>query len=188
MIRGEKAAEKEKPNALDLASLHSAYAGGLQAFLASRSGDPHLAEDLVQEVFIRLQKNQHKLRKTDSVKAWLYTTARRLAADHFRRQKPVPEEEDIPEEPFRTEELSACVPHFIMELPEPYRTALKQVEIEGLSQREYAEQIGISYSGAKSRIQRGRQMLKSKLEECCSIQTDRYGNVIDYAPRSGNRG
>jgi DNA-directed RNA polymerase specialized sigma subunit, sigma24 homolog len=52
------------------------------------------------------------------------------------------------------------------------------VEIKNVSQLELAQQLGISYSGLKSRVQRGRQMLKEKMTDLYHIQTDGYGNVI----------
>ena len=81
------------------------------------------------------------------------------------------------------EYFSNCVPTFLDALPEKYREALYLVEIEGLSQKELAERLNISYSGAKSRVQRGREKLKEALLECCRISTDVYGNVVEYRRR-----
>jgi RNA polymerase sigma-70 factor (ECF subfamily) len=52
--------------------------------------------------------------------------------------------------------------------------------MEGLSQRELADKLGISYSGAKSRVQRGREKLKNMVLQCCEVATDKYGNVLGY--------
>jgi RNA polymerase sigma-70 factor (ECF subfamily) len=64
-----------------------------------------------------------------------------------------------------------------------YRQAVQLSEIEGLPQQEVADRLGLSLSGAKSRIQRGRLMLKDELERCCRFEFDRRGNVMDYEPR-----
>jgi len=67
-------------------------------------------------------------------------------------------------------------------LPEPYRKALVLTELEGLTQQELADKVGISLSGAKSWVQRGRQQLKEMLTECCAFEFDRRGGVIDCTP------
>jgi RNA polymerase sigma-70 factor (ECF subfamily) len=72
----------------------------------------------------------------------------------------------------------------IYSLPEPYRDAVVLTELEGLTQRELANRLGISLSGAKSRVQRGRAQLKQMLDECCTFEFDRRGKVIDCTPRA----
>ena len=71
----------------------------------------------------------------------------------------------------------------IGELPDSYREAVQLSEVEGLSQREVADRIGLSLSGAKSRIQRGRGMLKDALERCCRFEFDGRGNLMGYDPK-----
>ncbi len=68
-------------------------------------------------------------------------------------------------------------------LPDDYREALLFTEYEGLTQKELAERLGVSYSGAKSRVQRAREKLKTMLLACCHFEFDRLGKVIDYQPR-----
>ena len=53
-----------------------------------------------------------------------------------------------------------------------------RVDFEGMSQKEYADRLGISISGAKSRVQRAREKLKDLILKCCDYQFDKYGNVI----------
>jgi len=71
----------------------------------------------------------------------------------------------------------------IRSLPAGYRDAVQLAEIEGLSQQEVADRLGLSLSGAKSRIQRGREMLKDALDRCCHFEFDSRGNMMDYEPR-----
>ncbi|RMG58329.1 MAG: sigma-70 family RNA polymerase sigma factor [Bacteroidetes bacterium] len=87
------------------------------------------------------------------------------------------------EDPDLTTRFSACIRPMIEGLPEPYREALWLSEMEGLSQKELAARLGISYSGAKSRVQRGREKLKAQILACCEVSADRYGNIIDFYPR-----
>src|SRR6185312_9496618 len=79
--------------------------------------------------------------------------------------------------------LAGCVSLFVAALPSPYREAVTLVELEGLTAREAAEMAGISVSGMKSRVQRGRAQLRELFELCCEIAVDARGKVTDYTRR-----
>ena len=72
-------------------------------------------------------------------------------------------------------------------LPEPYRAAVALADVEGLGRQEIADRLGLSLSGAKSRVQRGRQQLRAMFLDCCNVERDGRGNVMEYHPteRSG---
>ena len=72
----------------------------------------------------------------------------------------------------------SCLGEMLLTLPEKYRQAIELTELQNLSQTHLAEKLNISHSGAKSRVQRARQMLKDKMEAAYHIKMDRYGNVI----------
>lgn len=80
-------------------------------------------------------------------------------------------------------ELTECVAFFVARLPSPYREAITLTELQGMSQREAAEMLGVSLSGVKSRVQRGRQRIRRMFEECCEMSLDARGRVTDCAPR-----
>ena len=80
-------------------------------------------------------------------------------------------------------ELSACVAPMIAALPEKYRDALIMTDLNGMTQQEAANRLGVSLSGAKSRVQRGRKQIKDMLLACCRVELDRLGGVVDFAPR-----
>jgi RNA polymerase sigma-70 factor (ECF subfamily) len=82
-------------------------------------------------------------------------------------------------------DLAGCVRPLVQLLPLPYREALTLVEFDGVPQVEVASQLGISVSGMKSRVQRGRLMLRDGLVACCDISRSATGGVLDFAPRSG---
>lgn len=81
------------------------------------------------------------------------------------------------------EELSACLRPMTQHLPPHYRDAIMLVELEGVTHREAATRHGISISGMKSRVQRGRQMLKRALEDCCQVHFGPAGAIDDYTTR-----
>jgi RNA polymerase sigma-70 factor (ECF subfamily) len=80
-------------------------------------------------------------------------------------------------------ELGPCVSAMVAALPEAYREALRLSSSQGLSQKALSERLGISFSGAKSRVQRARAKIKEQLLECCHFQFDHAGRIIDYQSR-----
>jgi RNA polymerase sigma-70 factor, ECF subfamily len=77
-------------------------------------------------------------------------------------------------------EISPCLRPMLNYLPEKYREAVRFADLEGMTQIELANRLGLSLSGAKSRVQRGREQLKALLMECCQFEFDCRGKVIDY--------
>ena len=82
-------------------------------------------------------------------------------------------------------ELARCLLPLMNRLPPAYRRAVTLAELEGLTQREVASSLGLSLSGAKSRVQRGRQMLAESLQDCCRVEFDRRGGIADYTCGTG---
>lgn len=162
----------------------------LQGYIARRMRKHEDVDDILQEVFIKVQAGLHTVRSHGSASAWLYRIAANSIADHYRAQRPweeLPADDELaaPEaQPDPVAELTACLQPFIAELPETYRAALQLSEIEGLPQKEVAHRLGISLSGAKSRVQRGREKLRLRLLDCCNIETGRNG-ISGYAQRDG---
>lgn len=158
----------------------------LRGFIAKRVRERDAVDDILQEVFLKVNTSLHTVKSHGSISAWLYRIAANSIADHYRSQKPweeLPDELAAPEpERDYIAELAACLQPLIADLPETYRTALVLSEIEGLPQREVADRLNISLSGAKSRVQRGREKLRQRLLDCCYIETGRSG-IIGYEPR-----
>ena len=171
----------------------AAFEARLQAYIRRRVA-PDAADDLVGDVLLRLVQHREQLAAADSPIAWVMRTASNAVADHYRKRaaeeralakaavEPVDDED--PETSTASDEIALCLVPFIQGLPEPYREALMLTEIEGLSQKEAAEKLGISISGMKSRVQRGRAKLKDSLDRCCAFELDRRGTLIDYRMRT----
>jgi RNA polymerase sigma-70 factor (ECF subfamily) len=161
----------------------------LRGFILRRVKEENVTDDILQEVFIKMQLNIGKLRNPQKINAWIFQIARHAITDYYRQNKPVPVSGDHPTETLAFEEqnlnqqLATWLPSAIELLPEKYRQAIYLTEIEGLSQKELAERLNISYSGAKSRVQRGREKLKDVILQCCEVQADGYGNILGYRAR-----
>ena len=156
-------------------------------FVNQKVQDKELAKDIVQDVFVKVFTNFNTLKNKDKIVSWIFQITRNEVNNYFRDQKFESSIADFPEtdaiDDNLTSEFSQCMIPMIESMPEKYSEAIKLTEIDHLSQKELAEHLNISYSGAKSRVQRGRELLKSNLESCCIISTDKYGNVIDYKVR-----
>jgi len=167
-------------------------AAQLRPFLARRVEAAAL-DDVLQDVFIRAQRGLAGLRDEERFTSWLFQIARSSIAEHHRTRArhPLPDAPDAPEiaaEPADDDRdaaraLACCISIFVARLPSPYREAITLVELEGLTAREAAEMVGVSVSGMKSRVQRGRAQLRQLFEACCEIALDARGKVIDYSPR-----
>jgi RNA polymerase sigma-70 factor (ECF subfamily) len=175
---------------LTLEDIWAQFATRLRFFIRGRVADDASAEDILQNVFLKVQQRLGTLRGVEKIEAWVHQIARNAIVDHFRSQRPMDElPEDLPEsfenitDEAEKAALLAAFRRMITELPEPYREAIQLTELDGLAQQELATRLGISLSGAKSRAQRGRVMLKNMLLECCRFEFDRRGGIVDCAPR-----
>ncbi len=165
------------------------FAEKLGQFIRARVSDPATAEDILQDVFLKIQQRLGQLQDSAKLQGWIYLIARNAVIDHYRtRKETVPVPETLPaaaaENDPEIEALKASFRRMIHSLPEPYREALVLTELEGCTQKELAERLGISLSGAKSRVQRARSQLKKVLHECCTFEFDRRGKVIECQPRT----
>lgn len=171
------------------------FGADLHSFIARRVANPNDAEDLLQETFVKIHRNLDGLHEDDKLTGWVYQIARNTITDYYRRNgHDLTSLEEQPEEDERlvaeedgdeltvAQELALCLRPMVENLPDAYRQALWLTEFEGLSQVELAARLGISVSGAKSRVQRGRAMLRRQLLDCCKFEFDRRGGVIGYRP------
>jgi RNA polymerase sigma-70 factor (ECF subfamily) len=157
------------------------FQGELRAFVVKRVKDRALAEDIVQDVFLKVHLKITQLKDTDKLLGWIYQITRNTITDHFRKnQKQIlPADLDWEADSNELNEcVATCLKDLVTTLPEKYREAFQLSELDNLSQVQLATHLGISYSGAKSRVQRARQILKKKMDEVLVIKTDSYGNVI----------
>lgn len=164
----------------------------LRNFILSRVNHPQDSEDILQDVFLKIHQRIHTLRDNERIAPWLYQITRNTIIDHYRSRHiegALPDEEvlvDNQPEPSASVEIAASLKEFIDDLPEKYRQALMLTEFENVSQQDLAQQLSMSISGAKSRVQRGRAMLRQNLENCCKFEFDPYGNLVNYTPREVN--
>jgi RNA polymerase sigma-70 factor, ECF subfamily len=177
----------------DIAALHHQFYKELKGYVYSRTKDKNDTEDILQDVFLKIMLKIEQINKAQNLRQYLYGIVRNSVADYYRSKKthlPLTAQSFLfaeAEEDQLTERITdGCVQRFIRQLPENYRSALLSTEFENIPQKELAEKLEISYSALKSRVQRGREKLKEMLLNCCAIQNDSYGNILEAMPRSCN--
>lgn len=176
---------------------------GLRGFIAKRVANQTEVDDILQEAFLRMHRSIDGLKDPHRVVSWVYQITRHAIIDHYRaperrREMPaglaadmetagtapaMPDVRDSKDSGEHRSELAGCLRPMIEQLDKGYREALVLVELEGLTQEAAAKRVGISLSGMKSRVQRGRRLLKDKLSDCCLIQLDHRNGVADYTVR-----
>ncbi len=169
----------------------------LGGFVGRRVRNQADAEDIVQEVFVRMQRSIDTLSSADRLDAWAFRIARNAIADHYRgpdRREVLSDDAaevvDSLDAEINVEasndaraEIAHCIAPMINQLPDGYRDAIELTELEGLAQVTAAERLGLSISGTKSRVQRGRARVREMLLRCCEIETDRRGRVVAFETR-----
>jgi RNA polymerase sigma-70 factor, ECF subfamily len=175
----------------------------LLRFIARRVSDPRDAEDVLQDVMVRIHRHAGEMDDFENVGAWVHQVTRTAIIDFYRRRAARPEQaagtsaevdefhlatpDASPPDTTRTE-LARCLRPLAQRLPDKYREALELTEFDGLSQVAAAEQLGLSTSGMKARVQRARMQLRDLLLECCHVELDPRGGVADYRARPGGCG
>jgi RNA polymerase sigma-70 factor, ECF subfamily len=179
----------------DVEAVWQDFHGRLLGFIARRVPDRDSAEDILQEVMLRVHSHAGDLERSPAVAAWVHQIARNAIADYYRRaavrrEQPSGSEFDGPEPPLSEppsadlrSELAACLGPLLERLPAPYREAITLTELEGLTQASAAARLCLSTSGMKSRVQRARSQLRELLLGCCEIDLDSRGAITGYEPR-----
>jgi len=170
-----------------LEAIWQEHRGELKSFILKRVRSASEAEDILHDVFLKMLASLASAQRVDHLRAWLFTVARNAVTDHFRGKRPM---QELPAElaghgpepgAERHEDMGACLRPMIDALPERIRAALVLADLEGVRQRDVAVRLGISLPAAKSRILRGRRMIRGMIEECCHLELDARGGIMDYA-------
>lgn len=170
-----------------------AFQSRLRAYVRRRV-DPAVVDDVVGDIMLRLVRHEGRLAAAENPTAWMLRVAANAISDHHRRREverqalarlEIEEESRSVEKPDSgaSTEMAGCLIPLIRGLPKMYGQALLLTDIEGLTRVAAAQRLGLSVSGVKSRVQRGRAKLKRALLRCCAIEVDRQGRIRDYRPR-----
>jgi RNA polymerase sigma-70 factor (ECF subfamily) len=167
-----------------------AFRSRLYAYIRARSRSADDAEDILQEVFVKVHRRIGTVEDDARLTSWLYRVSHNTIVDYYRKRRAVPVSEppmppvcDDDDRPAPEEILAPFLGELVGSLPTPYRDALTLTELDGLTQKEMGRRLGLSTSGAKSRVQRGRTMLRERLLDCCDIELDGSSHIVEFSYR-----
>lgn len=164
--------EASSERAVQLVANHRAFL----AFVEQRVGSRAVAEDILQEAFVRGVERAGQIREEESLRAWFYRVLRNAVIDHQRRtgaadrrldllareleanEVPAPDVEDV---------VCGCVARLTDDLKPEHADALRRIEVDGLSVKDYATEVGITANNAGVRVFRARQALREQVIRSC---------------------
>jgi RNA polymerase sigma-70 factor (ECF subfamily) len=175
---------------MDFWDIYYDYYERVKRFIFALVKDEWVADDLIQETFIKVQKNLNQLRDESKLSSWIFKIAYNLCQDHFRktnqsskREQVLSEKKEILSEPlfqkeFEQHQMGECVQDKIRLLPESHQTVLVLFDLMEFSHQEIAEILDISVENVKVRLHRARKKLKTILEEECRFEVDERNVLI----------
>jgi len=182
---------------MEIAGIYTQFNRSLLSFIRSKIRSKEDAEDILQNVFIKISSNVNKLSDEEKLQSWIFTITRNAIIDYYRinaSHKSI-EVDSVVEDNMLVEEsndptkgLDLCMKSMIDLLPEEYRTIIIDSELKGIKQKDLAEKYNMAYPSMRSRVQRGRERLKQLFYNCCHIETDSHGNVLAAQARTDCNG
>ncbi|MBD3225300.1 MAG: RNA polymerase sigma factor SigZ [Caldithrix sp.] len=160
----------------------------LRKFILKHVSDQTIADDILQDVFVKIHSNIDGLKDESKIRGWIYQITRNALIDYSRKKKLILQNMETIEKsesrsiPGIDQDVDLGLEEMVHDLPEKYAQALIFTEFKGRTQKELAKELGLSVSAAKSRVQRGRALLRDSLMRCCHFKFDHYGAIIDYHP------
>jgi len=189
---------------MEFLEIYNQYYTRVRRFILALVKDQWVADDLIQETFLRVQQSLATLKDSSKLSSWIFRIAHNLCQDHFRQLKATRrndgmglmlaeglEEESIQEVFMQKEleqrEMGRCVQSQIDLLPDPLRTVLVLFDIMECSHQEIADILGITVNNVKVRLHRARKQLKPILEEKCTFERDGRDVLVcipvDHGPK-----
>lgn len=177
----------------DITRIWTDFHKELQGHISKMVKNQTDADDILQEVFIKIIRNGEKVQMAKDIRPYIYGMVRNTIGDYFRKKHYLSNDFEIPADITEEDEqqlnatiAECCIKPFVNQLPDKYKEALLLTEFQKISQKDLAQKLNISYSGAKSRVQRGKEKLKDIILNCCAFQSDVYGNLTEVERKNCN--
>jgi RNA polymerase sigma-70 factor (ECF subfamily) len=165
--------------------------GKLYIYLLQNVKDREIAEDILYDAFLKIIEKRQFYRYKENYDGWAFRITKNVLIDYFRKIKTNVDLESIKKDLYEDKDgldtykhLIPALKEFIEDLPEKYSKPLILSDIQGIKQKLIAQKLGLSVSGAKSRIQRARKMLKEYFLKCSEYKYDSRGIIIEFYPKS----
>lgn len=157
------------------------YADDVKRFILSKVKDNALADDILQDTFLKIHTNLHKLKDITKLKSWIFSIARNSMMDHFKDSKTTFEIAGFESETIIPENVHTekdCLRGILQGLPKKYRDPLFLSDIKGLKQSEVAKQLHQNLPTTKSQIQRARKLIAQGFMDCCGFVLNEQGHLV----------
>lgn len=173
------------PTTCDVPELWKEHQKELKNFILKRVHDHDLANDILQDVLLKVYNFCMSKSGVRNVRSWLFQIAQNTIIDHYRKQskfsnRDIPEKVEEDENMAFQDALNFITP-ILNFLPPEYSEPVKMADIDGLRQSAIAKKLGLSLPATKSRIQRGRQLLMAEFFTCCNFEKDAAGNLLSFS-------
>jgi RNA polymerase sigma-70 factor (ECF subfamily) len=177
---------------MEVAGIYTEFYRSLLTYVRSKIRSKEDAEDILHNVFTKISSQADTLSDKVKIQNWLFTVTRHAVIDYYRvnsKKKNIELTEALSEQLLEeesadaTKSLEHCVSTMIALLPDEYRSIIEDSEIRGVKQKDLAIKYNMAYPSMRSRVQRGRERLKQLFYNCCHIQTDSQGHVINVKGR-----
>ncbi len=176
--------------------LWDVYDTKIKRYIMRKISDKYEAEDILQEIGFRVIKSEGRNSDVKNVEVWLYCVARNTIIDYYRRKDRFTYMGDVdflsrkdsymPGPENYNSEVAACLLELTEYLPTTYKDAIIESDYNGVKQKLLGGKWGLSYSGAKNRVQRARKKLKETMLKCCEVKSDKQGNIIELENKHGS--
>lgn len=178
---------------MEVGIVYTQFRQSLLNYIRSKIHSTEDAKDILQNVFAKISMNVSALGEKENIQHWLFIVTRNAIIDYYRvhtaKQNLLLDESAAAytaEEELHdtTQGLDQCLNNMIELLPDDYRSIVKDSELKGIKQKDLAKKYNMPYSSLRSRVQRGRERLKELFHDCCYIETDARGNVLESRPKT----
>lgn len=166
---------------MTIKDIWTTYNKEVRQFVLSKVKNEQVAEDLLQEVFIKIYIKLDTFKGQDKIKSWVFTVARNTVIDYFRQKtnsREFFETDELHDGEPKTHDEKDCLHAIIKKLPKIYRDPLVLADLKGLKQAEVANQLKLQLPTAKSRIQRARKLIAQGYMECCDFKMNKKGHLV----------
>tara|TARA_R110002074_G_scaffold349816_1_gene520571 strand:+ start:622 stop:1161 length:540 start_codon:yes stop_codon:yes gene_type:complete len=157
------------------------YSDDVKRFIVSKVHETTIADDILQDTFIKVHTKLHTLNDLTKLKSWIFTIARNSIMDHFKKANKTFEFADFESETTVLENVHTeqdCLRGILQSLPKKYRNPLFLSDIKGLKQAEVANQLNQNLPTTKSQIQRARKLIAQGFMDCCGFVLNEHGNLV----------
>ncbi len=179
------------PAALELTTrqIWEAFSERLFAFIRKQVSEEEVAQDILQDVFEKIHLKKSSLKDSQKLESWLFQLTRNIIIDYYRNQKSngrefpdigFDEEDDVS----MPDSLICCIAPFLSRLHPDERELIQKIDLNGNSQKEMAADMGIPYASLKSKVQRARVKLKELFVQCCVLEFNRRGGIVEIGENS----